>query len=184
RADGLVLFNDWGTCTRLGAATTCEEISDVKMTNIDVIHATASVLDVLHCDYADIHDVVYDGIRIEFDDYMRDCVYQYSDDQRYADHVLSKEYVPDVFSGTILHHFEYSNVKDNPEGIVGKLHDVEIKNVDIYGEQAVQFAFKGFDEEHKVHGVRISNVYKNGKKVTADDVVYRETEFSEDISFE
>ena len=40
-----VIWNDWGKCLEIGAETRAEEISDINFENCNIIHVSASVLD-------------------------------------------------------------------------------------------------------------------------------------------
>ena len=62
------IWNDWGKCLEIGAETRAEEIFNITFENCDIIHVTGTPLDCCNVDYADVHDVVYKDISIEYDE--------------------------------------------------------------------------------------------------------------------
>jgi hypothetical protein len=158
--ENCVLWNDWGKCLEIGAETKAEEICDVIFRDCDVIHVTGSILDSMNVDYADVHDVLYENIKIEVDEPLKAPVIQKSDSEEYKDN--NSCYMPYLINNHIVYHKEYS-VGSNRRG---KNRNFTYRNIRVYGEKPIKLRFSGYDEEHKVENVTISGVYVNDKRLT------------------
>ena len=172
-----VLWNDWGKCLEIGAETRAEEISNVVFENCDVIHAMHPVLDCCNMDYADIHDVVYRNINVEYEDVIPKPQIQRTEAQVYE--TGERDHTPDLMKVYIEFHYEYS-----AGGLRrGKCHDITFENIHLYARQMPKLTFKGYDEEHKVSNITIRNLYYNGEPVKDfADTLYTANEYTENIT--
>ena len=64
-------------------STLYKEITNIVFENCSIIHVTGSVLDCYNIDYADVHDVIYSNIDVEYDDIIMEASIQSNDDERY-----------------------------------------------------------------------------------------------------
>lgn len=173
-----VIWNDWGKCLEIGAETRAEEMSSIVFENCDIIHATCCVLDCTNVDYADVHDVIYRNINVEYDDALMCTAIQTTDDEKYVDPGLS--FRPILLSVLTTYHPEYSAGGTRR----GKCHDIKFENIYLYGKQEPYFTFKGYDAEHKTNGVEIKNVFWNGvlqNEIKDENFVIEE--YAENISY-
>ena len=152
-----VLWNDWGKCLEIGAETRAEEISNVLFTDCDIIHVNGPVLDCCNMDYADIHDVTYQNINVEYDDIIEKPVIQRSDAQVYEN--PDPDYAPPLIKVYIEFHYEYSAGGTRR----GHCHDITCKNIHLWGRQTPKLVFNGYDEQHPVEKITVENLYHNGK---------------------
>lgn len=180
---GNVLWNDWGMCTRIGAASLCREICDVLYEDNDMVHLNFGALDCLLCDFAEAHDFTYRRNRVEYDDRIKQPVIQGNDAQTYADFKVDPDFYPPLVDFTIEQHFEYSDRKYNPDGIAGKVHDMLIEDLDATGRHPVLCRFRGYDEEHGFSGVTMRNIRLNGQKLGHDGILWEMT-FAEPVKVE
>ena len=177
-ARNCVFWNDWGKCMEIGAETRAEKIYNVVFENNDVIHAMNPVLDCCNMDYADIYDITYRNINVEYEDVIPKYMIQRADAQVYEN--LDPDYTPDLIKAYIECHYEYSVGGKGR----GKCHDLKFQNVHLYSRQQPKITFKGFDDEHPIENVLIENIYWNGKLLeNLDDVIYSENEFCKNITF-
>jgi len=174
-----VIWNDWGKCLEIGAETRAEEIFDILFRNCWLVHTSGPVLDCCNVDYADVHDVTYENISVEFEDEIPAGKIQTKDSEVYKN--PDPDYRPMLMYAEVLCHPEYSAGGTRR----GKNRRLTFKNVRLYGRQAPQICFKGYDKEHQCSDIRISDLYWNGEKVSklsAEQLQIRE--FCENIIFE
>ncbi len=176
RVRNCTLWNDWGKCLEIGAETRAETISGVVFEDCDVIHAMGPVLDCCNMDYADIHDVIYRNIRVEYEDTVPAPVLQRTDSQLYEN--PDPDYAPDLIKVYIAYHHEYS-----AGGLRrGKCHNITFQNIHLYSRQMPRLTFQGYDREHPVRDITVEGLFWNGKPITdTASVAYKANEFTKDI---
>ena len=172
------IWNDWGKCLEIGAETRAEEITNIVFENCSIIHVTGSVLDCYNIDYADVHDVIYSNIDVEYDDIIMEASIQSNDDERYINN--NPNYSPNLICVITDYHHEYS-----AGGVRrGKCHDIKFENIKLLGKYEPKCLFKGYDEEHKTKDIVIENIYWNGKLL---EVIKKENftleEYTENIIY-
>ena len=177
-AENCVIWNDWGKSLEIGAETRAEEICNICFKSCDVIHVSGPVLDSMNVDYADVHDIVYKNINVEFDDIIPQGKIQKNDAHKYDDDPTDTECTPHLILSEVVFHEEYSAGGKKR----GKNHDITYKNIHLFGRQPIRIHTAGFDDEHKCSNITIDGLYKNGKKVTSlDECDYTENEYCENI---
>ena len=157
RVRDCVLWNDWGKCLEIGAETKAEEMHDVVFEDCDVIHTTHAVLDCMNVDYADVHDITWRNIRIQWDDVNPQPMYQTLDSTPYCP--TDPDYAPAVIVAQVVHHHEYSAGSTRQ----GKNRHLTFENIQLFGRQAVRFKFEGYDAEHLTSNVTVRGFTVNGK---------------------
>lgn len=173
-----VIWNDWGKCLEIGAETRAEEMSDIIFENCDIIHATAVVLDCCNVDYADVFNITYKNINVEYDDSLMCPALQKTDSEKYID--CTKDFIPQLISVITTYHHEYSAGGTRR----GKCHNINFENIHLWGNQEPRLRFKGYDENHKTKDVVIKNIFWNGTLLTE---IKKENfimeEYTENISY-
>jgi len=158
--ENCTIWNDWGKCLEIGAECRAKEISNILWKDCKLIHVTGSVLDCMNVDYADIHDVTYENITVEYDDELYAPVLQKNDAQVYTN--PDPDYVPFLLMMEIVFHHEYSG-----GGLIrGKMRNFLFKDIALIGRQSPAFLFAGYDAEHLCKDITIENLTWNGQKVT------------------
>ncbi len=175
---GCVIWNDWGKCLEIGAETRGEEICDVCFENCCIIHPTHAVLSCCNVDYADVHHITYQNITIEFDDVLPCPMIQTADSHVYP--TTYDNVTPYCISSDVKYHEEYS-AKGTRRG---KNHHFSYRNIRLYGKHMPLFHFEGFDKDHLVSDVTISNFYINDSPLTADGYKLYTNKFTENIRIE
>ena len=178
-----VIWNDWGICFRIGAATLCEEITDVTFRNNDIIHISSPALDCINCDYADVYDFVYENINIELDNQILEPIIQQDDNEKYYSLNLKKDYCPYIIYMELIVHPEYSNPRFNAEKRCGKLHNFVFRNIHINGNHKIRIKFKGYDAEHLCSDIMIKDLYLNGKKLSNEELQMDCNTFCKNINY-
>ena len=170
-----VIWNDWGRCLEIGAETRAERIYNITFQDCDIIHVVHAVLDCQNVDYADIYDVTYRNINVEYDEENPKPLYQETHDMVYQN--LDHDYAPPIICVQVKFHHEYSA----GGGRRGKNHDILFENIHLYGRQKPIFAFQGYDEEHKTKDIEIRNFYWNDKPINEEDYEMKTGAFCENI---
>ena len=160
--ENCVIWNDWGKCLEIGAETCANEICNFNYRNCDLIHVTGTVISCLNVDWADIHDINYENINIEYDDQILIPKIQSSNIDKYESHDL--DFAPETIGLEIAYSSAYSSIKDANRQR-GKIRNFSYKNICLYGRQQPFLFFKGFDSEHQCENITIQNFYHNGKKL-------------------
>ena len=178
RVRNCVLWNDWGKCLEIGAETKAEEMCDVIFEDCDVIHTTHTVLDCMNVDYADVHDITWRNIRIQWDDVNPQPMYQTLDSTPYCP--TDPDYAPYVIVAQVVYHHEYSAGSTRQ----GKNRNLVFENIQLTGRQQVRFKFEGFDAAHQTRDVVVRNFTVNGKPLTKEQLQLTTNEFCENIRIE
>lgn len=173
-----VLWNDWGKCLEIGAETRAEEICNVVFEDCDIIHVMGPVLDCCNMDYADIHDVTYQNINVEYDHTIPKPVLQGADAAVYEN--PDPDYAPPLMKVCIEYHHEYSAGGTRR----GRCHDITFRNIRLWGRQTPRLVFNGFDGQHLVEEVTVENLYHNGKLLSSfQETDYRPNPYTWHISY-
>ncbi len=175
-----VLWNDWGKCFEIGAECCAEEMFNIKFCDSAIIHVTGSVLDCYNIDYADVHDIVYENISVEYDDVIPDQKIQKNDSERYSDLEHDPDYAPNLISVIVGFHHEYSGGGTRR----GKNRRLTFKNIRLYGRQKLKIKINGYDDDHRSEDIRIEDLSKNGERITSlDQTVNAFNEFTGNVTF-
>ncbi len=159
RVTGCVLWNDWGRALEIGAETFAPEIADIVFRDCDIVRTTHIALDIQHGDRADIHDVTFEDIRLEIDEFNPRERIQKERDEKFEDVDDDGTYCPRLLvlgiKGT-----RYS--KDSERGTT---RNVLVKNVEVTGGRHPVSQISGYDEDHRTEEVTIENLRINGRPI-------------------
>ena len=147
------------------------EMKNIVFRNCDLIHNTTAVIDVGNCDRADIHDVLFEDLRIEFSKHDVKPIFQSADDVKF---------IPQKQSATLIDMFLGCGMW-SVDNLYGKISDVVFRNISIFSDCDFKpvLRIKGNDGEHDVKNVSIANVTFNGKHLkTLDAFDIKTNEFA------
>lgn len=156
----VVTWCDWGLNYEIGAETRAREIANVRFVDCDAIRASAGVCDVQSVDWADIHDIAYENIRIELDGEWMVPQMQKSDEHRYVE-TSDGKYGGMLLSSRVYQHPEYSAGGTRR----GKNHRILYKDIFVTGEDRLNCVFAGSSPESRTYDVTIDGLYRNGRRV-------------------
>ena len=139
--DTCVLWCDWGKCCEIGVETACREYKNISFKNCNILRGGNTALDISNGDYAEIYNVLFDNINVEFNSFDTIEVFQKDDNDKYnAQNTVA---VPNL----LLIRNSPFRTKGNcaawglppvPEtvdlsGINSRnIHDVTVKNINVY----------------------------------------------------
>jgi hypothetical protein len=158
RVSDCVLFNTHGgTAMEIGYETRTSHIHDVRFENIDVlgIHGSGSVFGIHNGDRATVENVTWEDIRVE--------------------HHYDK-----------LIDFRVLKSRWNFDTERGQVRNIVLRDIDvaqsIYNSGYTVSVISGFDEDHPVDGVTISNFHLGGRPVTNADQLDLVTRHAHEIT--
>ena len=170
-----VIWNDWGKCLEIGAETFAKEITNITFESNHIIHVSAHPLDCMNVDQADVHDITFKNITIEYDEHIPALVLQKNDSHKYEN--PNPDHNPNVICVNVVFHPEYSTSKTQR----GKNWDFLFENIRLYGRHKPKFTFAGLDSKHKVSNVKIKDFYLNDTLIKTSDYELHTNEFCENI---
>lgn len=166
RVSGCVFWCDWGLTCEIGFATACAEIRDVVFSDCDLIHNASVCLDIKNGQWADVHDIRYENVNIEYPDGCTPPQIQDSDEARYSG---GGTHVPLILSVSDRRRNWQGNVSGDDRRC--RIRRVSIKNLNIVTESPeaesagirVEKCMPFSDyQDITIDGLRI-----NGKKTTS-----------------
>lgn len=159
-----VVWNDWGKCLQVGTETYAKEIKNVRFEHCKLIHMTAMGLAIWLVDNAKIHDVVYQDVLVEYDDYMPKCILQSKDSDVFEDD-YDCEQAGRLLQFSVSKHFEYSLIKSEEE--LGEINGVRVENLRLYSVQKPRFAFVGDNPNSLCQNVTLQGIFWNGEQINS-----------------
>ena len=151
-----VVWNEWGKALEVGVDLCAKEIKDCIFVNCDVIHASGIAMDVTNVDYAYVHNISFENIRVECSDCEPEPIFQENEEQEYFS---DSEYYPFLSFVSVYYSEEYSS-----KGERGRINNVVFKDIYVYSDRMPESEIFGYDEKHKVENIRYENIYFNNQK--------------------
>ena len=159
RVENCVIWNDWGHSLEFGADSVASEIRDIVFRNCDCIHHVSNVMSLYNTDRAQIHDVLFEDIRVEYSKYGLPPQYQHSDEEEY----IAKPASAPLIYATTTPPGTWSN-----DNLAGRIYDVTFKNIQVTldeGHPLPDIYLQGLDAEHTVELTIQAPFTLNGKPV-------------------
>ena len=132
---------DWGRTLVVGVETACPRCRNITFRNCDVLRGGGVVLDVEDGNFAEISDILFENINVEYNPYDTNEIYQSTDDMVYpAQNQIIYPRLINVANEQIFDSAKYEVRKKElgyPESIIPKIepycvHDVAFRNVTVY----------------------------------------------------
>lgn len=158
-----VTWCDWGKNFEIGAETRAREICNVTFRDCDAIRTSSAPCDVYNVDWADVHDIVYEDIRVEYDDERLAPLYQKSDDMKYADRKNGRHQGA-LLAVAVQYHPEYSSGGTRR----GRNRRILFKDIRVTGDALPVSYFVGCDANHRTSDITVDGVYLNGRRVVSE----------------
>lgn len=144
--ENCVLWCDWGKCCEIGIETACREYSNISFRNCDILRGGNTALDISNGDCAEIHDITFENIRVEYNVFDTPEIYQRREEMVYD--AVSEISVPNL---VLIRNTPFRTPRNcecygmTPEvapidltGIRSRnIHDVCIKNILVYYDEGV-----------------------------------------------
>ena len=170
KVDNCVFWCDWGKTIEIGLETASDEYRNMNFTNCYCIHNCGAAMAVSNGHYANIHDIHYENISVEYQLSNMPMIYQETEDMVYdgygktdmSDLIRIDNLKMSSFEG--YKHLDFANEKDKN---YGKSHDITYKNIQVFtdeGMEPIKIALGSYCDKAMVENVTIEDVYINGKK--------------------
>jgi polygalacturonase len=165
-----VMWCGWGKNCEIGLETNGIEYKNIVFKNCDLIHNSVAAMCISNGNQADIHDVVFENINVEFQSDTLVEALQRTDEQEYISN--GKTMPPRVIRNIVE---PYAIRKISAKGIVrefseklGDIHDVVYKNINIYTDNDSLkpiITMKTPNKKKNLRNFKLDNIYLNGKKI-------------------
>jgi hypothetical protein len=168
---GCILWCGWGRTCEVGIETYAPEYKHITFEDCDLIHNSASAIDIQNGGTADIHDIVFRDLRVEFHPFTQPEVYQCCDSLKYdSEGHTGRPYL--IFADN--HKFLNSDTK------YGITRDVLYKNINVIleeGSPLPPIKILSLSPEAPFTNFMIDGLFVNGKRIT--DLNYFDFETNE-----
>lgn len=163
--DNCVLWCDWGRALEVGAETSAPFMKNITFKNCDIIHGDAAMLDIQQGDRAEIKDVYFENIRMEYTGEEKRPRIQESDSQTYFDDGEKYYPIPIVIqSGVTMWSI------DTEAGSMSDVYfkDIAITTVDGQIPQGSMIVAR--EVQSRIENIYFENITVNGNEVTLNDL--------------
>lgn len=181
--ENCVLWCGWGKCLELGIETICKSYRNIVFRNCSILRGADSCMDVRSGGCAEISDVLFENISVEYNAYDTPMAMQHGEDKKYEWWgVLA---LPNLFTiGNTKYltqqtkeawHFgkDYESREDtlNPARNAW-IHDIAFKNIHVYYDESIEKIngdinlpawTKNCRENARLYNIQMENVTVNGK---------------------
>lgn len=182
--ENCVLWCDWGKTCEIGLETCCREYYDISFEKCCILRAGNTALDIQNGDCAEVHDIRFTDIDVEYNAFETPPVSQRTEEQIYdrgreffIPALVSVRNYPFKTPGSIQRWGLYVGELPNLEGIrQACVHDIVIDQVNVWYDDALPrnedgtyqvFALMVIDrEETEYENISITNVSVNGTPVS------------------
>ena len=172
-----VLWCDWGKTCELGLETACLYYHDIIFRDCDILRAGNTALDIQNGDCAEIYDILFENIRVEYNSFDTKEVYQRTDDQVYdAENTIAVPYLIHIANPRFrtkamssLWKIPMELLADvNLSGIqYATAHDIVFRNITVYYDEDIPRQ----DGKYNV-SIRVASSLSNvkHKNITVSDI--------------
>lgn len=176
-----VIWCDWGRACELGIETKCDEYCDIIFKDCDVIRGGCVALEINNGNYADIHDIIFENIRVEYEHFYTAEEFQVSENDSYskadcfAKTSLIKVVNPDLSKKLRIQKGKYEAEKGN-----GYIHDVTFKDIAVYydemlprinGKYDLDIIVDSIDDTIKYSNIKIDSIFVNKILLKEEDML-------------
>ncbi len=187
--ENCLLWCDWGKTCEIGIETSCREYKNISFKNCDILRGGNTVLDIQNGDCAQLHDIVFENIRAEYNSYdtpeqywLNGALYQRGDEIgiphliKISNHHYRKEGQPDLYGGPPP---DYSAI-DLSDIEFGGVYNISYKDIKVYyderipkvdGKYNLPIETKSHLEGVRYRNISVENVTVNGIPATSDDLI-------------
>ena len=160
-----IFWCGWGRTLEVGIETAAPEFSDILFEDCDLIHNSAVCMDLQNGNYADMHDIVFRDIRVEYQAETLPEIYQEREEMVYDPQ--GKMGVPILFLA--------DNHRYQPDKVFGSVHDVLLEHIAVFAEPGVPeklpFRIANLSPESRFANFTVRDLTINGRRVFGPDDV-------------
>lgn len=166
--ENCVCWCDWGKTLEIGLETSAEEYRNISYKNCDLIHNGTGAMAISNGNYAEIHNVSYENISVEFQSYTRAAIIQENDEMVYPDNVYAQ-----IGETIRIENPKFSDeysvvIADERDKKHGKTHNITYKNINVYkddGMDKVKLRLCSYSSDVPLENVVIDGITVNGVEI-------------------
>lgn len=167
---GCVLWCGWGRTLEIGLETACAQYRNILFADCDLVYNSAVALDIQNGDYADVHDVLFEDIRVEYRNNTLPEVLQhnpsdfYEHGDRYAVPVL-------IGISNPKYNFEDCPLMNVRRATYGAVYNIVFRNVRAFGNSDTPDIFiNNHGTGNEVRDIVLENVTYNGRPFRSEQI--------------
>lgn len=179
--DNCVLWCGWGRNAEIGVETSAIEYKNITFKNCDLVHSSHVVLSLHNGCEANIHDITYENINVEYNATEMFPVYHHIEEEPYPG--VGKPFVPTFIYASNYDHF---SLFDGETPSIGNIHDILYKNIHVTIPEGVEkpdVVFASREYGPTFQNFTIDGLYVNGEKQTNFDKFNLTVKNAENIKF-
>ena len=184
--EGCTLLCDWGKTCEIGLETAAYEYANIVFRDCDVIRGGNAVCDIQNGDYAEVHHVLFENIRVDLEPFYTPEVLQRTEEQVYG---AEKEYfTARIFSvknnRTSTYYEELAlpetkSKRQRGDGEYASVHHVTVKDIYVYcdeillnrfGKDCVKVQLKNIIPTTEYGDIRVENIVLNGRRLSPEEI--------------
>lgn len=156
-----VFWCGWGRTCEVGIETMAPEYANIVFRNCDLIRSSTAALDIRNGNFADIHDVLFENLRVEYPANAMPEIYQASDSQEYPAS-WDKPWMPALIW---TDNFKFYPVAEEKPGVI---RDIVFRNIQVYRDEGLPAPMVHFlstlEAPHR--NFTVDGLFINGRRVT------------------
>lgn len=188
--DNCVLWCDWGKTCEIGLETACREYKNIVFRNCDIIRAGNTALDIQNGDCAEVSDIIFENINVEYNAFDNYPVLQTDDDSVYDKYdVKFVPYLVSINNNRFRNEFYCDDIwgvppKHAPLDLTGIkeacVHDIMVRNINVYYDERIEKIDGKYNvpidvtsvlEGVEFYNIQISNIKVNGTQIKPENAI-------------
>ena len=167
--DNCVMWCGWGKNCELGVETAGVEYKDIIFRNCDLIHNSMGAMCVSNGNQADMHDVLFENINIEFQSDTMLEVVQFDENQEYDGYgkMMPPSLIKNLVNPFAIRIKNKETIERKRSDRLGDIHDITYRNINIYTDSEdikPIIMMQTCDSERVIKNFTLENFYINGAK--------------------
>lgn len=168
--DNCVIWCGWGKTLELGLETAAKEYRNIHFRNCDLIHNSTGAMAISNGHYANIHDIFYENIRVEFQKTNRPQVLQNTDHDEYE--WDGKPYMENLIK---LMNWRMSSLYDHKiasRDEYGYTHNIMFKDIYVYCDYDVEklnITINSESADVQMENIIMENIFLNNERIQTFD---------------
>lgn len=162
---GCTFWCDWGKNIDIGLATACEQMTNIVWEDCDIIHGNGTCITISNGQWADIHDIRYQNIRVEYAYGTEPMVLQKIEEQIYQSNGMTA--VASLISITDQRRNWQGNISYDDART--KIRNIFIDDIQVFMDPRIdcepKVSIRKETESSLFENIKITNVTVNGRPV-------------------
>ncbi len=182
-----VLWCDWGKTCEIGLETAAPEYKNIIFRDCDILRGGNTVCDIQNGDWADVHDIIFENIRVELESFYTTKCHQETQEQVYTkkDEVEIAK-VLCIRNKRFREAYAFLNIPEGQADIpwgdkrYASVHDIKVKDVNVYCDERIMREFGSkcviLDVGNSIptteySDISVENVKLNGQRLSKEEML-------------